>query len=129
MKKRKGTLIPIGGNEDKGEVNEDEGLDYIEEGILSRVVKESGGREANIIVIPTASSIPEQVGENYIDAFGKLGCSNVTVLNLIAREQCEEQEKRTQYLELRLELEAARGASLGGAQEESERQGEDGDQA
>jgi cyanophycinase len=92
MKKRKGTLIPIGGNEDKGEVNEDEGLDYIEEGILSRVVKESGGSEANIIVIPTASSIPEQVGENYIDAFGKLGCSNVTVLNLIAREQCEDQE-------------------------------------
>jgi cyanophycinase len=88
----KGVLIPIGGNEDKGSNNEEEGLDYIEEGILSQVVKESGGLEAEIVVIPTASSIPEQVGENYIDAFLKLGCSNVTVLNLTSREQCDEEK-------------------------------------
>ena len=92
MNTSKGILIPIGGNEDKGEVNEDEGIDFIEEGILSHVVKESGGHEANIIVIPTASSIPVQVGDNYIEAFAKLGCSNVTVLNLTTREQCDEQE-------------------------------------
>lgn len=92
MNTSKGTLIPIGGNEDKGEVNEDEGLDYIEEGILSYVVKESGGPEANIIVIPVASSIPVQVGENYIEAFAKLGCTKVNVLNLTAREHCDKQE-------------------------------------
>ena len=92
MNNTKGTLIPIGGNEDKGEVNEDEGLDFIEEGILSHVVKESGGSDARILVIPTASSVPEQVGENYIEAFAKLGCLNVAVLNLTSREQCEEQE-------------------------------------
>ncbi|RLD22874.1 MAG: cyanophycinase [Bacteroidetes bacterium] len=88
MNQVKGILIPIGGNEDKGEVNEDEGIDFIEEGILSHVVKESGGPEANIIIIPTASSIPDQVGENYIEAFGKLGCTNIIVLNLTSREQC-----------------------------------------
>ena len=71
MNNKKGILIPIGGNEDKGNDNEDEGLDFVEEGILSHVVKESGGPEAKIIVIPTASSIPEKVGENYIAAFKK----------------------------------------------------------
>jgi len=91
MNNIKGTLIPIGGNEDKGEDKEEEGLDFIEEGILSHVVKESGGPNAEIVVIPTASRVPELVGENYIDAFAKLGCSNVTVLNLTLREHCEEQ--------------------------------------
>jgi cyanophycinase len=55
----KGVLIPIGGNEDKGE-DENYTLDFIEEGILSHVVKESGGDNALIVVIPTASSIPEK---------------------------------------------------------------------
>ena len=92
MNNKKGILIPIGGNEDKGIENEDEGLDFVEEGILSHVVKESGGPEAKIIVIPTASSIPDKVGENYIDAFKKLACTNVTVLNLTTNEQCDAQE-------------------------------------
>ena len=92
MNKNKGILIPIGGNEDKGNENEDEGLDFVEEGILSYVVKESGGPEAKIIVIPTASSIPEKVGKNYIAAFKKLACTNVTVLNLTSKEQCDTQE-------------------------------------
>ena len=78
----KGTLIPIGGNEDKGiETSEIYHLEFIQEGILSRVVKESGGSDATIIVIPTASSIPEEVGENYLTAFGKLGCTNVTAVS------------------------------------------------
>ena len=67
----KGTLIPIGGNEDKGNTqNEQYTLEYVQDGILSRVVKESGGPEALIIVIPTASSIPGEVGDNYLSAFG-----------------------------------------------------------
>ena len=54
----KGTLIPIGGNEDKGAgENENYSVDFIEEGILSHVVRECGGRKALIVVIPTASSI------------------------------------------------------------------------
>ncbi|MEP0262529.1 cyanophycinase [Dokdonia sp.] len=79
----RGTLIPIGGNEDKGNTeNEQYTLEYIEEGILSRVVHESGGTEAIIIVIPTASSIPEEVGQNYLSAFGKLGCTNVHIMDI-----------------------------------------------
>ncbi len=87
-----GTLIPIGGNEDKGNENEDEGLDFIAEGILAQVVKESGGTSAKIIVIPTASSVPDKVGENYLLAFNKLGCTDVTILNLKDRGQGEEKQ-------------------------------------
>jgi len=87
----KGTLIPIGGNEDKGvKDNEIYNLEYIDEGILSRVVKESGGVDAKIIIIPTASSIPDEVGENYLQAFGKLGCENLQVLDIRERSQSEE---------------------------------------
>ncbi len=87
----KGTLIPIGGNEDKGiETSEIYHLEFIQEGILSRVVKESGGSDAMIIVIPTASSIPEEVGENYLTAFGKLGCTNVTVMDIRERAHSED---------------------------------------
>lgn len=86
----KGTLIPIGGNEDKGHgKNERYTLEYIEEGILSRVVRESGGIDATIIVIPTASSIPVEVCENYVNAFTKLGCNNVHIMDIRNREQAE----------------------------------------
>jgi len=81
MEQVKGTLIPIGGNEDKGE-NEINGIDFISDGILSEVVNESGGIDAKIIVVPTASRIPDTVGEMYEQAFDKLGCKNITVVNL-----------------------------------------------
>ena len=86
-----GTLIPIGGNEDKG-IDEHEiyHLEFIEEGILSRVVQESGGTNAIIVVIPTASSIPVEVGENYLKAFGKLGCENVHILDIRAKKDCDD---------------------------------------
>lgn len=87
----KGTLIPIGGNEDKGiETHEAYHLEFIEEGILSRVVRESGGSDALIVVIPTASRIPKEVSNNYIDAFGKLGCRNVQVADIRDRRESED---------------------------------------
>ncbi|MEM0517768.1 cyanophycinase [Aequorivita flava] len=93
----KGTLIPIGGNEDKGNgENERYTLEYIENGILSRVVRESGGIDAIIIVIPTASSIPVEVSENYLDAFNKLGCKNVHVMDIRERKDA----KNPEFLEL-----------------------------
>lgn len=89
----KGTLIPIGGNEDKGiEQSEIYTLEYIQEGILSRVVRESGGKDAMIIVIPTASSIPNEVSQNYLHAFKKLGCENVHIMDIRNRDDAEEQK-------------------------------------
>jgi cyanophycinase len=90
MKSPKGTLIPIGGNEDKGlEVNEQYSMEFISEGILYHVVKESGGPKGKFVVIPTASSIPDEVGENYLSAFRKLGCDDVHVVDIRKREESE----------------------------------------
>lgn len=88
-----GTLIPIGGNEDKGvDAHEQHSLEFIGEGILARVVQESGGIDALIAVLPTASSIPEEVAENYLQAFEKLGCTNVRVMDIRKREESEKQQ-------------------------------------
>ncbi|MFL0353168.1 cyanophycinase [Xanthomarina sp. GH4-25] len=89
----KGTLIPIGGNEDKGMGSDEKHtLEFIDEGILYHVVREAGGVDANIVVIPTASSIPIEVGENYMTAFTTLGCKNVTVLNIRSVKDSEKAE-------------------------------------
>ncbi|APG59053.1 cyanophycinase [Christiangramia salexigens] len=93
----KGILIPIGGNENKGiGKNEKYHTENIEGGILSRVVLESGGVNALILIIPTASSIPNKVSKAYLYAFSQLGCKNVKVLNIRKREQSEDKT----YLEL-----------------------------
>lgn len=90
MKIPKGILIPIGGNEDKGiEVSEQYSLEFISEGILYHVVKESGGPKGLFVIIPTASSIPEEVGQNYLAAFKKLGCGNVKVLDIRKRKEAD----------------------------------------
>ncbi|MBC7884554.1 MAG: cyanophycinase [Saprospiraceae bacterium] len=89
----KGILIPIGGNEDKGIVKSEKyTLEYINSGILSRVVKESGGIHASIVIIPTASSIPDEVIVNYTKAFQKLGCTDVYIMDIRLREQSEDPE-------------------------------------
>lgn len=94
MIEAKGTLIPIGGNEDKGNLEEGETrtLEFITEGILSHVVREAGGIEAKIVVVPTASSIPDEVAQNYIDAFTKLGCQHIHILNARSKEDAESEE-------------------------------------
>ena len=86
----KGTLIPIGGNEDKGfDDSELYSLEFIDNGILFHVVKEAGGIDAKIVVIPTASSIPVEVGASYTEAFSSLGCKNIHILDIRNREDSE----------------------------------------
>ncbi len=93
----KGKLISIGGAEDKG-TNSEEGfvqrnrLNFFELGILKRIVDETGGTDKRIEVITTASSIPVEVGENYLSAFGKIGCTNVGVMHIRNREEAMQQE-------------------------------------
>ncbi len=93
MKNIKGTLIPIGGNEDKGNgKTEKDTLEFIQEGILFHVVREAGGIDANIVVITTASSIPVEVGEIYLDSFTALGCNNVHILHIREKADAEQQQ-------------------------------------
>ncbi|MBI1305501.1 MAG: cyanophycinase [Bacteroidetes bacterium] len=90
---KRGKLIPIGGNEDKGAgTDENYTLDFVQQGILSHVVRESGGVDAKILVVPTASSIPEEVGENYQEAFAILGCSDVRVIHIRKKGESDQPE-------------------------------------
>ena len=79
----KGKLIAIGGAEDKGSESEygmhRSNLNFFELGILRRIMEEAGGPASRIEVVTTASSIPYEVGNNYMDAFGKIGCTNIGV--------------------------------------------------
>jgi cyanophycinase len=78
----RGVLIPIGGNEEKAlDLSENDTLDFIDAGILSHVVREAGGPDAHIVIVPTASSIPVEVADNYLHAFHTLGCKNLTVID------------------------------------------------
>ncbi|MFN0031735.1 MAG: cyanophycinase [Flavobacteriales bacterium] len=93
----KGRLIAIGGAEDKGTENEGaytqkNNLHFFELGILKRVVQEIGGSDKHILVITTASSIPNEVSENYMHAFGKLGCTHVEHLSIRNRDDARKQE-------------------------------------
>lgn len=87
MQFAKGKLIAIGGAEDKGtdlekgEIHRNN-LNFFELGILRRIVQEAGGAMARIEVVTTASMIPYEVGDNYMDAFGKIGCTNVGVMHI-----------------------------------------------
>ena len=91
----KGKLIIIGGAVDKGsftEVSFDENvannLNFFEKGILKRIINESKHKEdSRIEVITTASTIPLEVGAEYIKAFNYLGATNVDVLHIQKREE------------------------------------------
>ncbi|RYZ21124.1 MAG: cyanophycinase [Chitinophagaceae bacterium] len=93
----KGKLIAVGGAEDKGtDLEKGEilrnNLNFFELGILRRIVEEAGGPEARIEVVTTASMIPDEVGANYINAFGKIGCINVGVMRIRDRADAQQQE-------------------------------------
>ncbi len=93
----KGKLIIIGGSVDKGSFSEDQSdlpkkLKFFEEGILNRIIKESSQNNlSRVEIITTASSIPEEVGEEYIKTFKKLNVLNTAVLNMRTREEANSQ--------------------------------------
>ena len=85
----KGKLIAIGGAESKGNENEKPGADagsFIEDSILRRVVDEMGGTSARIALVTSASSIPQEVAANYVEAFGMLGVKDLDVLDIRDRQ-------------------------------------------
>ena len=90
----KGKLIIIGGAVDKGSFTEknfdskiENNINFFEEGILKRILKESKhGNESRIEIITTASKIPDSVGPEYLRAFEYLGASSVGVLKIENRE-------------------------------------------
>ena len=92
----RGYIIPIGGAEEKLHNPE----------ILDRFVDICGGRTAKIAIIPTASEL-EDTGRNYEKLFRKLGIRHARVLQILTREDCDNQE----YLEY---IDAADGVFMTG---------------
>lgn len=89
----KGKLIIIGGSVDKGSFTENESdvpkkLKFFEQGILNRIIKESAkDTSSKIEIITTASNIPVEVGEEYVNAFHQLNVMDVDVLHIKTREE------------------------------------------
>ena len=76
--KDRGFIIPIGGGEDRVK----------EMQIHRRFVELSGGPDADIVVIPTASQM-ETTGADYNRMFRDLGAGRVEFLPIISRADCE----------------------------------------
>lgn len=87
----KGILIPVGGAEDKGTdleagIIERNRLYFFEIGILKTIARLIGNEDVRIEVITTASTIPDEIGDNYTEAFAKLGYKNVGHMRIRNRE-------------------------------------------
>lgn len=76
---QRGWIIPIGGAEDKD----------TNPRILERFVELSGGDEADIVVIPTASRLKE-TGARYEQLFTQMGVARVEVMDFDTRRDCGE---------------------------------------
>ena len=83
----RGYIVPIGGAENKEN----------DRRILRRFVEVSGGEDADIVVIPTASKMHE-TGPRYEALFRELGAARVTVMDFDTRRDCQE-PNRLQRLE------------------------------
>jgi cyanophycinase len=96
----RGKLIIIGGAVDKGSFTEKNfdkdvanNLNFFEKGILKRIINESKHKEnSRIEVIATASSIPREVGPEYVKALQYLNAKNTDVLYIEKREQANDDE-------------------------------------
>ena len=97
MQYAKGKLLAIGGAEDKGTDLESgqihrNNLNFFELGILRRIVEEIGSSASRIEVVTTASMIPVEVGENYKNAFGKIGCKDIGLMHIRNRADAQKEE-------------------------------------
>lgn len=86
----KGKLIAIGGAINTGDEEnltnpEREESKEMEAGILSRMLTEINKPNPLIEVITTASEIPEEVGQHYLEAFERLGHHNVGLIHIKTR--------------------------------------------
>ncbi|MBK0404782.1 cyanophycinase [Adhaeribacter sp. BT258] len=94
----KGIVIAIGGNENKGDEpelgsNQDENKSFKEYAILQRFVDElKEGKDSPILIIPTASTEPEQAAKDYLKAFKHLKATNLQVADIRNREDARKPE-------------------------------------
>jgi cyanophycinase len=78
----RGWIVPIGGAENKEN----------DRRVLARFVAVSGGADADIVVIPTASRMNE-TGPRYEKLFSELGAARVSVMDFDTRRDCQESNR------------------------------------
>ena len=94
----RGKIVAIGGNEDKGSSPATNGpedaqhVQFFEQGILKRIHDELYGLGTRIEVITTATSMPQELYQAYLNAFLLLGCDNVGHLEIETRSQANNAE-------------------------------------
>ncbi|RNI31313.1 cyanophycinase [Rufibacter latericius] len=91
----KGKLLAIGGKEDKGggqPKDQTQNINFIGEQIMKRFVSELKGKEPLIVIIPTASEIPEESAQDYVALFKDLGIHNVQVADIRTRQDANKPE-------------------------------------
>jgi cyanophycinase len=94
----KGKLIIIGGSVDKGSdpkimADLPRNLRFFEKGILKRISMVSAKNNlSRVEIITTASSIPVEVGEEYIKAFAQLNMVDTATLDIRSREEANAPE-------------------------------------
>lgn len=84
----KAAIMAIGGAEDKIHGRQ----------ILHTFFSRAGGREARILIVPSASREPEIIGKIYRDIFEDMGAKTVDVLSISSREHGEDPQLQA-YLE------------------------------
>lgn len=83
MKTPKGTLILIGGAEDKGDGKSlTRNREYQEFEILSELLPKESKAKKTIEIITTASSVPTEVNKMYTEAFKKIGFKHIGFINM-----------------------------------------------
>jgi len=87
----RGKLLAIGGSESKDdapkpESNQENNGNFEAYQVLQRFCQELRGDNPLVAVFPTASSIPEEMGQIYREVFGKLGVKRVEILDIRSRQ-------------------------------------------
>ena len=77
----RGYVIPIGGAEERSDSPT----------VLKRFVRICGGKKARIVIIPTASILPD-TGDKYIEIFNKIGVSSAVSLPINERAEANRQD-------------------------------------
>lgn len=107
----KGCMLAIGGREDKGtkELSEEQNknADFESEEILKYFVSTLKGSDPMVLVVPTASTEPEESSKDYIEEFHKLGIKKVEVLDIRNRMDA----RKPEFLEM---VERAAGIMITG---------------
>lgn len=82
-----GILVLIGGSEDRGPANKRPALhklrhDYLDHEILLLLVRLTGQPRPRIGVVVSASNLPHEMAEMYVNAYGHLGHHGLTFIDL-----------------------------------------------